>query len=176
MEDFEVTAAVMLMANMQELHMSDPGPVQDTDGLSQVHDPNMCLIHEIASPSTSAYDKEQVVQNNSFLSPQEDEQMNTVFTFDDDDQINPVVSFDDQINDYNNDYVEQHELLFDPDLDLKTLVLTTQSNGQKCNELNLKLKAKIVLLTKDLECYKSQLTTFENKEKREKSFEAAFQE
>lgn len=31
-------------------------------------------------------------------------------------------------------------------------------------------------MTKDLECYKSQITIFENKEKREKSFEAAFHE
>jgi hypothetical protein len=53
MEDLEANAAVMLMANMQELRLNDSGPVYDTDGLSQVHDLNACLIHEIASPSAS---------------------------------------------------------------------------------------------------------------------------
>jgi hypothetical protein len=36
MEDLEANATVMLMANLQELHMNDSGPVYDTDGLSQV--------------------------------------------------------------------------------------------------------------------------------------------
>lgn len=36
MEDLEVNAAVMLMANMQELHFNETGPIYDTDGLSQV--------------------------------------------------------------------------------------------------------------------------------------------
>ena len=36
MEDLEATAAVMLMANMQELHITESGPVYDSDTLSQV--------------------------------------------------------------------------------------------------------------------------------------------
>ena len=80
MEDLEANADVMLMANMQELHKSDSGPVYDTDGLSQVPDPNTCLIHEIASPSASASHEEQVIQHDSFLFNQEDEQINTVVT------------------------------------------------------------------------------------------------
>lgn len=92
MEDLEANATVMLMANMQELHMNDSGPVYDTDGMCHVHDPNTCLIHEIASPTASASDKEQVVQTDSSTSPQKDDQMNTILTFhDEEDQINPVV-------------------------------------------------------------------------------------
>ena len=67
----------MLMANMQELHLSDSGPVYDTDGLSEVHELNTCLIHDIATPSASASDEEQVVQKDSLLSSQEDEQIST---------------------------------------------------------------------------------------------------
>ena len=44
------------------------------------------------------------------------------------------------------------------------------SQIQKCNEINKSLKSKNALLAKDLECYKSQLTIFETKEKREKTF------
>jgi cytochrome c553 len=44
MEDLEANAAEMLMANIQELRMNDSGPMYDTDGLSQVHDLNACLI------------------------------------------------------------------------------------------------------------------------------------
>lgn len=84
MEDLEANAAVMLMANMQELQLNDSGPVYDTDGLSQVHDLNTCLIHDIASPSAYESDTAQVVPSDSSLSSQEDEQMNTVVIFDDD--------------------------------------------------------------------------------------------
>ena len=73
MEDLEANAAVMLMANMQELQFNDSGPVYDTAGLSQVHDLNACLTHEIASPSASESDKAQVVPSESSLSSQEDE-------------------------------------------------------------------------------------------------------
>jgi hypothetical protein len=123
MEDLEANAAVMLMVNMQELHMSDTCLVYDTDGLSQVPDPNICLIHEFASPSAS--DKEQFIQDNSLSSLYDDDQINPVVTFDDpiDDQVNPVVTFDDQIDDYNNDQLEQVETSFDPDPDLMTLLL-----------------------------------------------------
>ena len=76
MEDLEANAVVMLMAKMQELHMSDTKAVDDTDGLSQVHDLNEYLIHEIASPSASPSDREHIVQHNSSLSPQEHDQMN----------------------------------------------------------------------------------------------------
>jgi cytochrome c553 len=113
MEDLEANAAVMLMANMQELHMNDSDPVYDTDGLSQVHDLNTCLIHEIASPSASESDKAQVVPSDSSLSSQEDEQMNTVVIVDDD----TVVSFDDQIENDKHDHVEQNEPFSDPDPD-----------------------------------------------------------
>ena len=73
MEDLEANAAVMLMANMQELHMSDTFPVYDIDGFSHVHDSKECLIHEIASPSASVSNKEQIVRHKSFLSPQVDD-------------------------------------------------------------------------------------------------------
>lgn len=165
MEDLEANAAVMLMANMQELHMSDTCPMYDTDGLSQVPGSTICLIHEIASPSASTSDEEQVVQNDSLLSPQEDEQMNTVVTFDDDDQINPVVTFYDPNNDYNNDQIEQNKHMPGPDPELMTLLLTTQTQAQKCNEIHKTLKAKIASLTADLECCKIQLTNFETQEK-----------
>ena len=113
MEDLEANVAVMLMENMQELQLNDSGPVYDTDGLSQVHDLNTCLIQENASPSASESDKAQVVPSESFLSSQEDEQMNTVVIFDDD----TVVSFEDPIENDNHDHIEQHEPSSDPDPD-----------------------------------------------------------
>lgn len=175
MEDLEANAVVMLMANMQELQLNDSGPVYDTDGLSQVHDLNTCLIHEIASPSASESDKAQVVPSDSSLSPQEDEQMNTVVIFDD----HTVVSFDDPIENDKHDHVEQHEPLFDPDPDL--ILLSNQLNAQKlqimkCNEKNKALKETNAILTKDIQCYKIQLSNLENEVKREKSFEKAFHE
>jgi hypothetical protein len=175
MEDLEANAAVMLMANMQELQMNDSGPVYNTDGLSQVHDLNACLIHEIASPSASESNKAQVVLSDSSLSYLEDEQMNTVVTFDDD----TVVSFDDPIENDKHDHVEQHEPLFDPDPDL--ILLSKQLNAQqlqimKCNEKNKALKETNTSLARDIECYKIQLSNLEDKVKHAKSFEKAFQE
>ena len=52
MEDLQANAAVMLMANMHELHMSDTGPVYDTDGLSQVPE-HTIIISELISPPIS---------------------------------------------------------------------------------------------------------------------------
>ena len=57
-----------------------------------------------------------------------------------------------------------------------SLLRQTQSDALKIKENNLNLKAKLALLTKDLECYKFQLTNYENQEKHEKSFEVAFQQ
>ena len=62
MEDLQANAAVMLMANMQELHMSDTGPVYDTDGLSQVPEQTI-YISDLISPPTSESGKAQNVQN-----------------------------------------------------------------------------------------------------------------
>jgi hypothetical protein len=56
MEDLEANAAVMLMANMQELQFNVSGPVYDTAGLSQVHDLNACFLHEVVSTSASESD------------------------------------------------------------------------------------------------------------------------
>jgi cytochrome c553 len=165
MEDLEANASVMLMANMQELHMNDLGPVYDTDGLSQVHDLNACLIHEIESPSASESDKAQVVPSDSSLSSQEDEQMNTVVIFDDD----TVVSFDDPIENDKHDHVEQNEPFSDPDPDQILMAKQLQAQIvliQKKNEQNKTLKETNVLLTRDIE----------NKVKHEKSFQMAFQE
>ena len=67
MEDLEANVVVMLMANMQELQLNDSGPVYDTDGLSQVHDPNACLTHVTASPSAYESDTAQVVPSESFF-------------------------------------------------------------------------------------------------------------
>jgi hypothetical protein len=175
MEDLEANAVVMLMANVQELHMNDSGPVYDTDGLSQVHDLNACLIHEIASPSASESDKAQVVPSDQSLSSQEDEKMNTVVIFDDD----TVVSFDDPIENDKHDHVEQHEPLFDPDPNL--ILLSKQLNAQKLqimkyNEKNKALKDTNASLTRNIECYKIQLSNMEHKVKHEKSFETDFQE
>ena len=60
MEDLQANATVMLMENMQELHMSDTGPVYDTDGLSQVPDQTI-FITDLISPPTSASDEDQSV-------------------------------------------------------------------------------------------------------------------
>jgi cytochrome c553 len=173
MEDLEANAAVMLMANMQELQLNDSGPVYDTDGLSQVHDPNACLIHEIASPSASESDVAQVVPSDSYSSSQADEQISTVVIFDDD----TVVSFDDPIENDKHDQVEQHEPSFDPDPDL--ILLSQQLNAQqmqihKCNEKNKALKETNASLSRDIDCYKIQLSNQEDKIKHSKSFENAF--
>ena len=45
LEDLEANAAVMLMANMQELQFNVSGPVYDIAGLSQVNDLDTCLQH-----------------------------------------------------------------------------------------------------------------------------------
>jgi cytochrome c553 len=173
MEDLEANAAVMLMANMQELQFNDSGPVYDTYGLSQVHDPNACLIHEIASPSASGSDTAQVVPSDSSSSSQADEQISTVVIFDDD----TVVSFDDPIENDKHDQEEQHEPSFDPDPDL--ILLSHQLNAQqvqiiKCNEKNKALKETNASLQRDIECYKIQLSNQEDKIKHSKSFEKAF--
>jgi cytochrome c553 len=173
MEDLEANAAVMLMANMQELQLNDSDPVYDTDGLSQVNDPNACLIHEIASPSAFESDMAQVVPSDSYSSSQEDEQISTVVIFDDD----TVVSFDDPIENDKHDQVEQHEPSFDPDPDL--ILLSQQLNAQKmqihkCNEKNKALKETNASLLRDIECYKIQLLNQEDKIKHSKSFENAF--
>lgn len=173
MEDLEANAAVMLMANMQELQFNDSGPVYDTDGLSQVHDPNACLIHELASPSASGSDTAQVVPSDSSSSSQADEQISTVVIFDDD----TVVSFDDPIENDKHDQVEQHEPSFDPDPDL--ILLSQQLNAQQvqikiCNEKNKALKETNASLSRDIECYKIQLSNQEDKIKHSKSFENAF--
>ena len=135
MEDLEANAAVMLMANMQELKLNDSGPVYDTDGLSQVHDLNACFINDIISPSASESDMVQVVPSTSSSSSQTDEQISTVVIFDDD----TVVSFDDPIENDKYDQLEQHEPSFDPDPDL--IMLSKQLDAQqlqilKCNEKN----------------------------------------
>ena len=101
--------------------------------------------------------------------------MNTVVIFDDD----TVVLFDDPIENDKHDHVEQHEPSFDPDPDL--ILLSKQLNAQKlqiikCNEKNKALKETNASLTRDIECYKIQLSNLENKVKHEKSFEMAFQE
>lgn len=57
MEDLQANAEVMLMANMQELHMSDTSPVYDTDGLSKVSDQTI-FIKDLLSSPTSASDKD----------------------------------------------------------------------------------------------------------------------
>jgi hypothetical protein len=173
MEDLEANAAVMLMANMQELQLNDSGPVYDTDGLSQVHDPNAGLIHGIASPSASESDMAQVVPSDSSSSYQADEQISTVVIFDDD----TVVSFDDPIENDKNDQVEQHEPSFDPDPDL--ILLSQQLNAQQvqinlCNEKNKALKETNASLSRDIECYKIQLSNQNDKIKHSKSFEEAF--
>jgi hypothetical protein len=164
MEDLEANAAVMLMANMQELQLNDSGPVYDTDGLSQVHDLNTCLIHDIASPSAYESDTAQVVPSDSSLSSQEDEQMNTVVIFDDD----TVVSFDDPIENDKHEHVEQHEPSFDPDPELMLLCnqMKTQLNDQhlhiiKCNDKIKALQETNAVLTKDIECYKIQLSNLD---------------
>ena len=46
----------------------------------------------------------------------------------------------------------------------------------KCNEKNKALKETNAVLTKDIECYKIQLSNLDNQVKREKSFEKAFHE
>ena len=102
--------------------------------------------------------------------------MSTVVIFDEYVQDITTISFDDSLEANNNDQVEQHGLSSDPDPDLMSLLRQTQSDALKIKENNLNLKAKLALLTKDLECYKFQLTNFENQEKREKSFEVAFQQ
>jgi cytochrome c553 len=173
MEDLEANAAVMLMANMQELQLNDSGPVYDTDGLSQVHDPNACLIHEIASPTASESDMAQVVPSDSYSSSQADEQINTVVIFDDD----TVVSFDDPIENDKHDQVEQHEPSFDPDPDL--ILLSQQLNAQKlqihkCNEKKKALKETNASLSRDLECYKIQLLNQEDKIKHSKVLKMLF--
>lgn len=173
MEDLEANATVMLMANMQELQFNDSGPVYDTDGLSQVHDPKACLIHEIASPSASESDMAQVVPSDSYSSSQADEQISTMVIFDDD----TVVSFDNPNENDKHDQVEQHEPSFDPDHDL--ILLSQQLNAQqlqiiKCNEKNKALKETNVSLVRDIECYKIQLSNQEAKIKHSKSFENAF--
>jgi vacuolar-type H+-ATPase subunit I/STV1 len=168
MEDLEANAAVMLMANMQELQLNDSVPVYDTDGLSQVQDLNTCLIQENASPSASESDKAQVVPSESCLSSQEDEQINTFVIFDDD----TVVSFDDLIEEDKHDHVEQHEPSSDPDPDYIVMAKQPQAQiliTQKKNEHNKAFK-------KDIECYKTQLSHFQNEAKREKYFEKSFQE
>lgn len=186
MEDLEANAAVMLMANMQELLMGDTGPVYDTDALSEVNELHRCFTNDIASSSVSASYEEQVVQHDSLFSSQEDGQINTFVSFDDDDQINPVVTFDDdvQINqpvlfdnpldDAYNAHVEQHEPSANPDseLELRNMLLNNHIGIQK---YNAKLRAQIVLLKRDLECCKIQITNFETRDNREKSFEVAFQ-
>jgi cytochrome c553 len=173
MEDLEANAAVMLMANMQELKINDSGPVYDTDGLSQVHDLNKCFINEIVSPSASESDTAQVVPSDSSSSSQADEQISTVVIFDDD----TVVSFDDPIENDKNDQVEQHEPSFYPDPDL--LLLSQQLNAQQvqinlCNEKNKALKETNASLSRDIECYKLQLSNQNDKIKHSKSFEKAF--
>jgi cytochrome c553 len=175
MEDLEANAAVMLMANMQELQLNDPGPVYDTDGLSQVRDPNACLIHEIASPSASGSDTAQVVPSKSSSSSQTDEQISTVVIFDDD----TAFSFDDPIENDKHDHLEQHEPSFDPYPDL--ILLSKQLDAQqlqiiKCNEKNKVLKEQNASLARDIECYKIQLSNQEDKIKNTKSFEKAFQD
>ena len=108
MEDLEANVAVMLMADMQELHMTDTCLVYDTDGLSQVPDSTTCLINEIISSSASASKEESNVQNDSFLSSHEDEQLNTTVTFDDDDLISPVDSNDHPILNDNDAQLDDH--------------------------------------------------------------------
>jgi hypothetical protein len=174
-EDLEANAAVMLMANMQELQLNDSGPVFDTDGLSQVHHLTTCSIQINASPPASESDKAQVVPSESFLSSQEDEQLNTVVIFDDD----TVVSFDDPIEQDKHDHVEQHEPSSDPDPDY--IVMAKQLQAQilithKKDEQNTVLKETNAVLKKDIECYKIQLSHFQNAVKREKCFEKSFQE
>ena len=136
MEDLEANAAVMLMANMQELHFNETGPVYDTDGLSQVHATSLCLDNDIASSSLSAFDTEHDVQPESSLPPLED------------DQINTYVAFDDPIEVVNHDPIEQHDSVSDPDSD--PISLFTQRLND-CATINQKLNAKIALLTSDLE-------------------------
>jgi hypothetical protein len=175
MEDLEANAAVMLMANMQELRLNDSGPMYDTDGLSQVQDLSACLIQEIASPSAYESDKAQVVPSESSLFSQEDEQISTVVIFDDDTDV----SFDDPIENDKYDHVEQHEPSSDPDPDL--VLLSEQLNAQqmqiiKCNEKNKVLKDTNAALANDIEKYKIQLSYQEEKIKRAKSFEKDFQE
>jgi hypothetical protein len=173
MEDLEANATVMLMANMQELQFNDSGPVYDTDGLSQVHDLNACLIHDIASPSASESDMAQVVPFDSSSSSQDDEQISTVVIFDDD----TVFSFDDPNENDKHDHVEQHEPSFDPDPDLK--LLSSQLNAlqlqiSKYDMKNKDLKETNASLVRDIECYKTQLSNQEDKIKHSKSFEKAF--
>jgi hypothetical protein len=56
------------------------------------------------------------------------------------------------------------------------MIKNMQNEVDRCNRLNYELKAKNVSLTRDIECYKIQLSNMENKFKYKKSFEMAFQE
>jgi cytochrome c553 len=175
MEDLEANAAVMLMANMQELQFNDSGTVYNTDSLSQVHDLNACLIHEFVSTSASESDTAQVVPFDSSSSSQDDEQISTVVIFDDDTDV----SFDDPNKNDKHDHVEQHEPSSDPDHDLKLLSLqlnALQLQIIKYNETNKDLKETNASLVRDIECYKIQLSYQEDKIKHAKSFEKDFQE
>ena len=96
MEDLEANAAVMLMANMQELHLTESGPAYDSDTLSQVHNFSTCFIHDIVTPSESASTSKQSVQNEALFSKDENYQLDTVVVFDDD-QINSDVSIDNSL-------------------------------------------------------------------------------
>ena len=171
MEDLEANAAVMLMANMQELHMHDSGPVYDTDGLSQVHNSNEHLIIDNAISTASASNKEQFVQQTSPLSSQENNQMNTSVTFDDANQINTYVSFDDSLDNDNGTLVEQNGTSSDLDPEFFT---TINAKLIENKELTKNLKDTNARLTKDIECYKFQLKSYQAQEQREKRFETAF--
>ena len=72
------------------------------------------------------------------------------------------------------DHIEENDPLTNQDSELQALLMTTQSQIEKCNEINKNLKEKIALLTKDNECYKLQLLGYEKQAKREKGFEIAF--
>ena len=78
-----------------------------------------------------------------------------------------MLTFDDSItsndND-NNDQIEQHEPLTDPDSELQTLLMTRQIQNNKCQELNARLKEKNALLTRKLEYCQKQLNNFQTRE------------
>ncbi|WP_254485986.1 hypothetical protein, partial [Salmonella enterica] len=85
----------MLMAQMQALHISDTGPVYDTDGLSQVPEQTIITTDLISQP-TSESDKAQNVQHEPPTSHYDDSQLDPVVTFDDQDDL--MVNIDTQID------------------------------------------------------------------------------
>ena len=79
--------------------------------------------------------------------------------------------------DHNGGTVEHNNVNHDQECASTALMIKNMQNEvDRYNRLNCELKAKNVSLTRDIEGYKIQLSNFDNKVKRQKSFEMAFQE